>query len=120
MATKIVNPPAGSMGADAIKHRYGTIDAVAVNTNIANCDVLDIRDYLYVALKPSAGITTLTFYGAETAAGTYVVIDSIGTNGAVTVVAAKWNALDTTKIGPFGFIKMVPNTNGTVEVVAKT
>lgn len=120
MPTKIVNAPNGSQSADVIKRRYGTAAAVTVNTTLADCDPVDIRDYKDIAVKPSASITSLVVYASETESGTYVIVETIGTNGSVTVVAARWNVLDITKIGPFGFLKFVPNTNGTVEVVAKT
>lgn len=120
MATKTVNPPSGSQGAESVKPRYGTIDAVAVNTTLGSCDVVDIRDWRDIAVKPSASITSLVVYASETVSGTFVIVETIGTNGSVTVVASRWNVLDVTKIAPFGFIKLVPNTNGTVEVVAKT
>lgn len=121
MATRTIDPLSGSDGASPTKRRYGAINVAAtVDTTLGNCDVIDIREMHDIAVKPSAGITTLTVYASETAAGTFVIIDSIGTNGAVTVVASKWNTLDITKIGPYGFLKMVPNTNGTVSVVGKT
>lgn len=119
-SNKTLSAPTGSQGAEATKRRYGTLAGVVVDTTLGNCDSVDIREFRDIGLKPSASITSLSIYAAETASGTYVLVDSIGTNGAVTVVAAKWNTLDTTKIGPYGFIKMVPNTNGTVEVVGKT
>jgi hypothetical protein len=112
MATKVIEPVLGSPSADVIKHRQGVVTGVTVDTTLGNCDVVDIRDYIYIAVKPSAGITSLSVYGSETEGGTYVLLDSIGTNGAVTVVASKWNTFDT--------IKMVPNTNGTVSVAGKT
>lgn len=120
MATKILNPPNGSSGADAIKRRYGTAADVVVDTTLATCEPVDVRDYRELAVKPSASITSLGVYAAETADGAFVLVDNIGTNGAVTVVASKWNTLDTAKIGPYGFLKFVPNTNGTVQVVGKT
>lgn len=120
MATKIINPVSGSAGADAVKRRYGTVAGVVVDTTLGDCDVLDIQDYRDIAVKPSASITSLVVYAAEAANGSFVIVDNIGTNGSVTVVAAKWNTLDTAKIGPYGFIKLVPNVDGTVEVVGKT
>lgn len=120
MATKTITPPSGSQGAEAVKPRYGTTDAVAVNTTLGSCDVLDVREFRDIAVKPSASITSLVVYAAETASGTFVIVETIGTNGSVTVVASRWNVLDITKIAPFGFLKFVPNTNGTVEVVGKT
>lgn len=120
MATKALAAPSGSQSAESIKRRYGTVAGVVVDTTLADCDVLDIREFEAVAVKPSAGITSLSVYASETAGGTFVLVDSIGTNGAVTVVASKWNVLDVTKIAPFGFVKFVPNADGTVEVVGKT
>jgi len=112
--------PVNSPGAETIKRRYGTVLGAVVNTTLGSCDEIDIRDYQAIAAKPSAGITSLSVYASDAAAGTYVLVDSIGTNGVVTVVASKWNVFDITKIHPFGFIKLVPNTNGTVDVVGKT
>ena len=121
MSTIIVSPPAESVGADAIKHRVGVGSAIAVHDSlIASCDVADIGDYTQIGVKPSANITTLTFHAAETAGGTYVLIDSIGTAGVVTVVASKWNTLDPAKIGPYRFIKALGNVAGTIVIIGKT
>lgn len=120
MATKTVNAPSGSQGAESVKPRYGTIADVTVDTVLADCDVIDIREWRDIAVKPNGTINSLSVYAAESVGGTYVLVDSIGTNGAVTVVAAKWNVLDITKIAPFGFIKLVSSADGTVQVVAKT
>lgn len=119
MATVKPSPPAGDNSTHA-PHRYGVVSGVVVNTTLASCDILDVREYTEIAIKPSASITGLSVYAALATGDTFVLVDSIGTNGAVTVVAAKWNVLDVTKIKPFGYLRFVPNTNGTLEVVAKT
>lgn len=121
MATVTINPPLGSDGAAPIKRRYGVGSASVQTSGIADCDAIDVRDYRDIAVKPPAAVTALTVYTAETADGTYVLVDSIGTNGVVTVVASKWNTLDTAKIGPFGFIKLLPTGgSGTASIVGKT
>lgn len=120
MATKIINPPSGSQAAEAVKSRYGVASAVALDTVLADCDVVDIREWRDIAIKPSVNVTTVTVHASETEDGTYVIVDNIGTNGAVTVVASKWTTLDITKIAPFGFIKLLGNVDGTASLVGKT
>jgi hypothetical protein len=118
-ANVTINAASGSDGAQATKRRYGTCLAAVVDTTLDNCDIVDVRDYASIAVKPSAGITSLTVYSSDIASGTFVIVDSLGTAGAVTVTASKWNVIDLTKL-PFGFLKFVPNSNGTIDVVGKT
>lgn len=120
MATKIVSPPTGASGADAVKRRCGVASGAVAHTVLATCDVIDIQEYSQVAVKPTGVITTLAVYASATADGTFVLVDSIGTAGVVTVVTSKWNVLDPTKIGPFGFIKLLADAVGTVDVLGKT
>lgn len=121
MATKTIDPVIGSDSAHATKKRWGLATAVAVTSAIGTCDAIDVRDYRDLAVKPSAGVTALSVYASETVGGTYVLVDSIGTNGSVTVVASKWNVLDTTKIAPFGWIKLLAaGADGTVSITGKT
>jgi len=82
-----------------------------VSSTQTECDSLDFTGYRFLSVKPPAAVTSLSFYGSETIGGTYVLIDSLGTGGAVTVAASKWNAIDGTKIAPFSFIQMVSNQN---------
>lgn len=121
MATVILNPPANSDGANATKRRFVT-GSGTVHATLGTCDIIDVREIgEYLAVKPPAGCTGLSVYAAETAADTFVLVDSIGTNGAVTVVASKWNVFDITKIGPFGFLKFVAaGANGTAIFCGKT
>lgn len=120
MATVVVNPGANSLGASPVKRRWGTVSA-AVNSALGSCDVIDIRDYREIAVKPPAGVTALAVYSSESENGTYVLVDNIGTNGVVTVVADKWNVLDTAKICALGFIKLVSTgANGSAVIQGKT
>lgn len=120
MATVAINPTAGSTGAETIKRRYGTA-SIAVNSALGSCDILDARDYSELAIQPPAGVTAVAVYAAESATGTFVLVDNIGTNGSVTLPASKWTTLDTTKIGPFGYLKFVSTgANGTAIVAGKT
>jgi len=122
MAGSIKEPvaPANSPGAEVVKRRYGSVTGVVVDTTLANCDVINLSEFAFVAVKPSASITSLTVYTSDSASGTFVICDSFGSSGVVTVVASKYNVLDTAKTPPLGFMKLVPNTNGTVDVIAKT
>lgn len=82
---------------------------IAVSSTQTESDFLDFTGYRFMAVKPPASVTSLTFYGSETIGGTYVLIDSLGTNGVVTVTASVWNVIDGTKIAPFSFIQMKSN-----------
>lgn len=120
MATVAPTPPTGSDPADATKRRYGTT-TLTIHATLGTADVLDCREFRDIAIKPPASVTAIDIYGAETAAGTFVLIDNIGTNGQMAVVASKWNVLDTAKIAPFGFLKFVSTgANGSAAIVAKT
>ena len=121
MATKTIDAPARSDGAAPYKRRYGVATTVAVHATLGSCDVLDARDYRDIAVKPPASVTALAVYASETADGTFVLVDNIGTAGDVTVTASKWNTLDTAKIGPYGFLKFQSTgANGNMSVVGKT
>ncbi len=94
---------------------------VAVNSNQTLCDVLDFRGFRFIAVKPPAGVTSLTFYSSQTVGGTFVLIDDIGTNGALTVTASVWNNVDPTKIAPHQFIQMKSaGANGNAVCVASS
>lgn len=123
MTTMIVSPETGATGAEAIKRRYGSVLGAAVNQSVglASCDIIDIRDYFAIAVKPSAGITQLSVYASpDKTAANFVLVDSIGTAGVVSTPASKWTVLDPTKIAPFGYLKFIPNADGTVDVVGKS
>lgn len=120
MAVKRLEPIAGSKSADVTIRRGGRALAATVNTVLASCDVVDIREFTTVAVKPSAGITTLDVYASDVEDGTFVLVNDIGTAGVFTVVASKWQALTAAAIAPHNFLKFVPNTNGTVDVVGKS
>ena len=83
---------------------------VAVNTNQTLCDVLDFRGWKFLAVKPPTGATALTFYSSATPGGTFVLIDDLGTNGAVTLTADVWASIDYTKLAPHHFIQMKSTT----------
>lgn len=118
MATKAINPASGSTSADIIKRRYGTA-TVAVHATLGNCDILDCRDYSEIAIKPPASVTGISVYAAESEAGTFVLVDNIGTNGAITLPASKFTVIQLA--GPFGFLKFVSaGANGDAIVVGKT
>ena len=117
MATKVIVP---SSATNLQGRRYGTTTIACHASDLASCDVLDIRDYKDIAIKLPASATTFTVHASETEGGTYVLVDNIGTNGVVTAPASKWTALDITKIGPFGFLKIFTSTAGTAAVVGKS
>lgn len=106
MATVILAPPSGSDAASATKRNFRTGTA-AIHATLGSADVLDVREIKELAIKPPASVTAVDVYGCETASGTFVLIDSIGTNGVVSVVASKWNTFDVAKLGPYGFLKFV-------------
>jgi len=120
LLTPKLNPPTGSDGAMAVKPRYGVLTTFHTDTVLGDCDVVDIRDFRDIAVKPGATITTITIHASEAADGTFVLVDNIGTNGVVTLPASKWTALDVTKIAPFGFIKIMSSADGEAAMVGKT
>lgn len=118
MQQSSANPVSGVasywMGLDPVT---AAVITLAVDSTQTNDDVLDLRGVRTLAVKPSASVTTLTCYGCDTNNGTFVLIDSLGTNGVVTVVASKWNVFDPTKIGPIHFIQMKSDQAGATAVV---
>lgn len=79
---------------------------VQVSSTQSECDMLDIRQIKFLAVKPPASVTALTVYGCQTVNGTYVLINDLGSSGVVTVVASVWTSLDYTKLAPHQFIQM--------------
>lgn len=119
MATVKLNPPARSDGANATKRRSG-VATLAVHTSLESCDVLDYQEFALGAVKVPASVTSLTAYGAETADGSFVLIDDVGTNGTFTVVASKWVALPA-GLAAYPFLKFVSaGATGNAVVVGKT
>lgn len=101
--------------------RKGTATGIFVSSTLSECDYLDISGFRTLAVKPPASVTAITVYASETANGTYVIVDSLGSSGVITVVASKWNVIDPTKIAPFSFVQLLSNqTVATASVQAST
>lgn len=101
--------------------KKGVASAIAVSSTQSECDTLDITAFKFIAVKPPASVTSLTFYGCDTSGGTFVLINDLGTNGAVTVVASVYQSIDYTKLAPYRFIQMKSNqTVANAVVVAST
>lgn len=120
MAVKILDAADDSLGGlGVIKKRQASV-SIAVNSSIGSCDVLDCRQYSSLAIKPPTGCTGLTAYASESAAGTFVLVNDVGTNGAFNVTASVFQLLDA-KLAPYGFLKFVAaGANGNAVVVGKT
>lgn len=120
MAVKAFETETHVGGVSSVKPTFKRIDAVAVNTTQANCDILDIRGIgTALAVKPPGSVTSLTFYGAEKSDGTFVLIDDAGTNGVVTVTASRWKLVPAAVLA-HGFIQMQSaGANGNCVVVGK-
>lgn len=117
MATVVMNPPTGADSASATKRR-GSVASLAIHTSLGSCDVLNMSGITDIAVKPPAGVTAVTVYAAETADGTFVLVDTAGTNGVIAVVASKWNVL--AGLAPFAFIKLLATgATGTCAVIGK-
>ncbi len=86
--------------------KKGYATAVQVSSTQTECDKLDMRGFQFLSVKPPASVTSLTFYGAQTATDAFVLINDLGTNGAVTVVASVWTSIDWTKLAMHHFIQM--------------
>jgi hypothetical protein len=98
----------------------GTAITLSVDSTQSNDDVLDIRGIRTLAVKPSASVTSLTFYGCDTNNGTFVLINDLGSSGVVTVAASKWNIITATALAPHAFIQMKSDqASATAVVVAK-
>lgn len=94
---------------------------VAVNTSQGSCDVLDISGIKFMAVKPPASVTSLTFYASTTPGGTFVLINDLGTLGVVNVTASVWQSIDYTKLAPYRYIQMKSaGASGSCEVVGST
>lgn len=121
MANAAKSFSAGTSPLSKASPKKGVATGIVVNSNQANVDSLDITGYRFFAVKPSANVTTLTFYGSETLTGTYVLINDLGSSGIVTLPASKWTVVDGTKIAPHSYIQMVSDqASATVSVCAST
>jgi hypothetical protein len=119
------NIPASNPAGGVVSYWLG-LDAsnvaitLSVDSTQTNCDVLNVGGVRSLAVKPSASVTKLTFYGCDTSGGTFVLIDSLGTSGDVTVVASKWNTIVATSLFPYAFIQMKSDqASATAVVMAK-
>jgi hypothetical protein len=86
--------------------RKGVASTVAVHTTQGSCDILDFRGFRHLSVKPPTGVTSLTFYGSQTEAGTYVLLNDLGTAGVVTLTADVWTSIDWTKVASHSFLQM--------------
>ncbi len=103
------------------KKAYTATTLVAVNSNQALCDVLDIRSFRMLAVKPPVGVTSLTIYACNVNNGTFVLVNDLGSSGVVTLTASVWTSLDWTKLAPHHFIQMKSaGANGNAVVVVST
>lgn len=91
-----------------------------VNTTVASSDPIPFGHAKAGEVRVSAGITALTWHSATTIEGTYLACKDAA-NAAVTqtVASTSANSLPAALFGR-AFIKAVPNTNGTIEVVTQT
>ena len=101
--------------------KKGVATSIAVSSTLSECDYLDISGFRTLAIKPPASVTAITVYASETATGTFVIVDSLGSSGVITVVASKWNVIDPTKIAPFSYVQLLSNqTVASASVLAST
>jgi len=101
--------------------KKGVATSIAVSSTLSECDYLDISGFRTLAVKPPASVTQITVYASETPTGTYVIVDSLGASGVITVVASKWNVIDPAKIAPFSYVQLLSNqTVANASVLAST
>ena len=96
----------------------GVGTSVIINSTQSECDYLDITGWRFLSVKPSASVTSITFYASETPTGTYSLVNSLGTNGVVTVVASVWNSIDYTKLAVHRYIQMKSDQSAATASVA--
>lgn len=101
--------------------RYG-YNTGAFGANAGASDEFDIRHLRSIAIQPPTGCTQVTMYASIASAGTFALINDLGTNGVVSVTPAVFQSLDITKIAPYGFIKIAATggSTGTGTVVGKS
>ncbi len=121
MQQSAANPVSGVTAYSLGNDTSAAAITLSVDSTQTNCDVLDIRGIRTLAIKPSASVTSLTFYGCDTNNGTFVLINDLGTAGALTVTASVWNIVTRTAFEPHHFIQMKSNqASATAIVVAKS
>lgn len=109
--------PGGDMVSYSCLDGNGAAFTLSIDSTQTNCDVVDVRGIRYLAIKPSASVTQVSFYACDTSTGTFVLVDNIGTNGVVSITASKWTTFDWTKIAPLRFIQMKSDQAGATAVV---
>jgi hypothetical protein len=100
-------------------HRDFGYATLALTTSEGTSDPIDIRLLSTLQIHPAAGITSITWYGCETDAGTFVLIQDAGTAGVQTVTADKWNQVPAA-VASHGFVKAVANSAGNATISGKT
>lgn len=101
------------------RHRWFT-GSMTIDTTLGDSDILDVRQFEAVAIKPPASVTAIAVYASDSADGTFVLCNDIGTAGEITLPASKWTSLPAGFLA-HGFLKFVPTGGeGTALVVAKS
>lgn len=105
----------------AAVERRGISISATIHTSLGSCDTIDIRGVSDIAIEIPAGVTSLTFYGAHSEAGTYgAIYDHDGTAATITTTAGRWYTFPPS-VFPHSFIKIQSaGSTGTAKLVGKT
>ncbi len=98
-----------------------TVKSVAVDTVVADSEEVSVGDCTGVAIFVPAGssITSVAFYGAVEAGGTYLPLYDT-TNTAVTLTVAAGRAYQAPfSVFPLRYMKLVGNADGNVDLTLK-
>ena len=104
-----------SQGPIATISRANWVGAVTIDSTVADCTVVDVRNYAggSIHIPNASSVTTITFYGLQSASGTFVACYD-NTNTAVTLTVAADRVVQLPDaVFAYSFIKLAGNTDGT-------
>lgn len=101
--------------------RMGATASVAIHATIGSADAIDMRNWAHGAILIPASVTSVTFWGCDTADGTpKAIYNDAGTAATITTTADRWYTFPES-VFPHNFVKIVSaGANGTATCVFKS
>jgi hypothetical protein len=108
----------------SIKRTAGTTVSLTVDTvgNIANCTVLDLREYAHgmIHVPSASSVTSLVPYVCDTSTGTYTPANDEESGAVSLTVAASKSYQFPSALSGAKYIKFTANASGTIKVDPKS
>jgi hypothetical protein len=93
--------------------------SVTVTTALATTPAIDLTGASAWAIRsPASAVASVTVWAAESESGTYTRCQVQAADASVALDAAKWNTPDP-QIFPFGWVKLVGNAGGVIDIARR-